>query len=223
MVTLLRGPYDGLMHRIRERHEEMSHGHRQVADFLLEHYDRAAFLTAARLGETVGVSESTVVRFATALGYGGYPELQSTLQEIVKSRLTTVDRLLGAAETLKEQDDIVSLILQSDIQNIRLTLRDLDRRAFKEAVSLILGARRILVVGFRSSAALALFLGFNLNWLLGNVKIAANGAQDVWEDLVQQHALRKLNKGSLPLSHACNRSALSRSRQHQGSRTFPVP
>lgn len=162
----------------------MSDGYRQVADYILEHYDRAAFLTAAKLGRTVGVSESTVVRFATALGYAGYPELQGVLQEIVKSRLTTVDRVRGSADTLETEEDVLTAVMRADMENIRLTLRDLDRKAFHSAVSLLLGARRILVVGFRSAASLAIFLGFNLDWILGNVKVAGFVAQDLWENLV---------------------------------------
>ncbi|MDR7555497.1 MAG: MurR/RpiR family transcriptional regulator [Armatimonadota bacterium] len=179
-----RPAYDDLIQRIRDRLDQMSNGYRQVADYILEHYDRAAFLTAAKLGRTVGVSESTVVRFATALGYGGYPELQGVLQEIVKSRLTTVDRVIGSADTLGSEEDILTAVMQGDIENLRLTLRDLDRKAFHAAVSMLRGARRILVVGLRSSAALALFLGFNLDWILGNVKVAGFVAQDVWEHLV---------------------------------------
>ena len=184
MSPQLRMAYEELMQRIRERLEKMSNGHRQVAEFILEHYDRAAFMTAAKLGQTVGVSESTVVRFATALGYAGYPELQDVLQDTVKRRLTTVDRLLGSANGLRTEEDVLSAVMEVDAENIRLTLRDLDREAFHTAVSLILSAREVLVVGFRSSASLALFLGFNLNWILGNVKVAGFTAQDLWEDLV---------------------------------------
>jgi DNA-binding MurR/RpiR family transcriptional regulator len=176
--------YDFLLARVRDRRDQMSAGHRHLAEFVLDHYDRAAFLTAAKLGQIVGVSESTVVRFAMALGYEGYPEFQESLQEIVKSRLTTVDRLIGMAEGMHSQEDLLAAILQADIDNIRMTLRDLDRGAFQNAVTALVEADRILVVGFRSAASLALFLGFNLNWILGNVKVAGFTAQDFWEDLV---------------------------------------
>jgi DNA-binding MurR/RpiR family transcriptional regulator len=184
MKAARRSAHDDFTQRIRARLDQMSNGYRQVADYLLEHYDRAAFLTAARLGQTIGVSESTVVRFATALGYAGYPELQGVLQEIVKSRLTTVDRVLGSADTLETEEDVLAAVMNADIENIRLTLRDLDRKTFHSAVSLLLDARRILVVGLRSAASLALFFGFNLNWILGNVKVAGFVAQDLWENLV---------------------------------------
>jgi DNA-binding MurR/RpiR family transcriptional regulator len=184
MITQPKTAHDELIHLVRGRIDEMSNGHRQVAEFIIDHYDRAAFLTAAKLGHVVGVSESTVIRFAAALGYAGYPELQDVLRDMVKSRLTTVDRLLGAAEGMDTQDDTLTAIMQADLDNIRLTLRDLDRAAFRQAVDLLGSARRILIVGFRSAGSLALFLSFNLNWILGNVKAAGFTAQDLWEDLV---------------------------------------
>jgi DNA-binding MurR/RpiR family transcriptional regulator len=184
MATMTKNTHDELIQLIRGRLDGMSNGHRQVAEFIVDHYDRAAFLTAAKLGHVVGVSESTVIRFATSLGYAGYPELQDVLQDVVQSRLTTVDRLLGASEGMDTQDDTLTTIMQADFENIRLTLRDLDRAAFASAVEMLGAARRVLVVGFRSAGSLALFLGFNLNWILGNVKVAGFTAQDLWEDLV---------------------------------------
>ena len=172
-----------LAQRIGQHLTRMSPGLQRVAEYVLRHYDRVSFLPAARLGQLIGVSETTVVRFALALGYSGYAPFQETVQEIVKSQLTTVERLeLTAGRDSAE--NIASRIVEADIENLRLTLRDLDESAFRAAVSAIVEARRILVVGFRGAASLALFLGLNLNWILGNVKVAGFTAQDLWEDLV---------------------------------------
>jgi DNA-binding MurR/RpiR family transcriptional regulator len=176
-------PYEELMERIRERLDGLSKAFQGVAKFILERYDRAAFLTAAELGRAVGVSESTVVRFANALGYAGYPEFQEVLQEVMRNRLTTVERLVSPDGRTSPHRDLFESILQTDIENIRLTLHDLDRVNFRRAVSAILEARRILIVGFRSASALALFLSVNLNWILGNVKVAGFTGQDLWEDI----------------------------------------
>jgi DNA-binding MurR/RpiR family transcriptional regulator len=169
--------------RIKRRLDRMSTRLRQVAEYVLLHYDHASFLPAAKLGQVVGVSESTVVRFATTLGYPGYSQFQEALQEIVRNHLTTVDRmeLAGIPNTAKS---LLASIVEADVENLRFTLRDLDESAFREAVSIIVKARRILIVGFRGPACLALFLGFNLNWIRGNVKVAGFNAQDLWEDLV---------------------------------------
>jgi DNA-binding MurR/RpiR family transcriptional regulator len=181
-ATAVRTAHDELTERIRTRLDGMSEGQRRVADYILAHYDQAAFLTAARLGRTVGVSESTVVRFAAVLGYRGYPGLQRVLQEMVRSRLAP-DRARPASGT-GSADEVLTAIMQADAENIRLTLRDVDRKAFRTAVALLLGARRILVVGFRGATSLALFMGFNLDWILGNVKVVGHAGQDLWENLV---------------------------------------
>jgi DNA-binding MurR/RpiR family transcriptional regulator len=135
------------------------------------------------MGQVIGVSESTVVRFAMTLGYSGYAAFQESLQEIVKSQLTTVDRL-ELANGRNTAKGIAARIMEADMENLRLTLRDLDASAFRDSVSAMTRARRILVIGFRGAASLALFLGLNLNWILGNVKVAGFTAQDLWEDLV---------------------------------------
>lgn len=182
-ATAVRTAHDELTQRIRARLDSMSDGQRRVADYVLGHYDQAAFLTAARLGRTVGVSESTVVRFASVLGYRGYPGLQRVLREMVRSRLAPDGRAQPASGT-GGADQVLTAIMQADAENIRLTLRDVDRRAFRAAVALLLGARRILVVGFRGATSLALFMGFNLDWILGNVKVVGHAGQDLWESLV---------------------------------------
>jgi DNA-binding MurR/RpiR family transcriptional regulator len=162
----------------------LSNSYRKVANYILEHYDRAAFLTAAELGRKVGVSESAVVRFATIAGYGGYPELKGVLQDVVTHKLTTVDRMLGSAETLKSEVDVPFAIMGADMANIRLTARDLDRRSFHSALSLILNAHRILVIGLGSSYMLAMYLGDHLNRLRGKATTVGSTSQDVWENLI---------------------------------------
>lgn len=172
-----------LAERIRRSLGTMSPRLRQVAEYVLTHHERVSFLPAARLGRMIGVSEATVVRFAMALGYSGYAAFQEAVQEIVKSQLTTVDRLELAGRPNGAQS-MAARIIEADIENLRVTLRSLDDSTFQAAVSAIMKARRILVVGFRGAASLALFLGLNLNWILGNVKVAGFTAQDLWEDLV---------------------------------------
>ena len=172
-----------LTQRIRQRLARMSPRLRRVGEYVLAHYDRASFLPAAKLGRVIGVSESTVVRFATTLGYSGYAPFQEALQEIVRGQLTTIDRLELAGNE-DPSKSIAARVMQADMENLRLTWRDFDEAAFRDAVSAIARARRILVVGFRGAGSLALFLGLNLNWILGNVKVAGFTAQDLWEDLI---------------------------------------
>ncbi len=175
--------YADLASRIRQRQANLSDGQRLVAEYLLNHYQTAAFLTAAALGRAVGVSESTVVRSAVTLGYSGYPELQRVLQEALKSRLTTVDRMLGSA-SLDDNGDLVSSIMQTDLENIRLTVEELPRAAFDEAVRRLAAAGRVFIIGMRSAYAPAYFLGFNLSWLGKDVRVIASGPGDMWERLV---------------------------------------
>lgn len=170
-----------LWRRIKERLTALSGGHRLVAEYILNNSERAAFMTAAALGGVTKVSESTVVRCAGALGYSGYPEMQRALQEVIKRRLTTVDRLWGSAAA--GEQGVMYNVMSTDMENIRLTLRDLDETAFERAVEAILDARRIAVVGVRSAAALAFFLGFNLSWILNNVHVVGAGPLDMWEQL----------------------------------------
>ena len=172
---------DELWARVRARLPGLSGGHRQVAEYVLKNSEKAAFMTAAALSQVVGVSESTVVRLATALGYSGYPELQRALQEVIKQRLTTVDRLWGSAAA--GEQGILYNVMNTDMENIRLTLRDLDEAAFERAVDAILAARQIAVVGVRSGASLAWFLGFNLSWVLNNVRVVGSGPLDMWEQI----------------------------------------
>ncbi len=175
-------PLGELAGRIRAKGPVLSDGQRAVADYILHEYERAAFLTAAKLGAKVGVSESTVVRFATALGYNGYPEMQQILQDIVRSKLTTVDRLLGSVNCLGDES-VLSKVMQQDCDNIRNTLHETNPESFEQAITLLLGARRIYVSGLRSASSLAMFLSLCLNWALGNTQALVSGVEDWIEQL----------------------------------------
>jgi len=169
--------------RIRSRAGGLSEGQKAVADYILHEYEKAAFLTAARLGAKVGVSESTVVRFAMALGYEGYPEMQQILQDMVRSKLTTVDRLLGSVDGLEEHESALGKVMQQDIDNIRHTLQETSLDSFEQAIELILNARRIHVTGLRSASSLAMFLAISLNWTMGNTQALVSGVEDWLEQL----------------------------------------
>lgn len=161
-----------------------SKGQRRIAAYITEAYDKAAFMTASKLGKTVGVSESTVVRFAVELGYDGYPSMQKALQEMVLNRLTSVQRIGVTNDRLGDQD-VVSVVLQSDADKLRQTQETLDREAFRNAVAAILKARRIYILGTRSASVLVNFLGYYLNYMFDNVHmITTSGAGEMFEKLV---------------------------------------
>lgn len=169
---------------LQARSQTFSKGQRLLAKYIFDSYDKAAFMTASRLGKTVGVSESTVVRFAVELGYDGYPSMQKAMQEMILNRLTSVQRIEVTKDRIGDQD-IVSLVLQSDMEKIRRTEEAIDRGAFNGAVNAILGARQIFILGVRSSAALASFLGFYLNYMFNNVHvITTSGAGEMFERIV---------------------------------------
>ena len=170
---------------IQENMHTFSKGQKRIANFILESYDKAAFMTASRLGNTVGVSESTVVRFAAELGYDGYPDMQKSLQKMIRNRLTSVQRIEVTNDRIGNQD-LVSMVLQSDMEKIRLTLEELDRVDFEAAVDAIVSARKIYIIGVRSSAAIATFLTFYFNLIFDNVvEVSANTASEVFERLMR--------------------------------------
>lgn len=170
---------------IHNQMSSFSKGQRRIATYILDSYDKAAFQTAGALGKTVDVSESTVVRFAAELGFDGYPSMQKALQEVVLNRLTTVQRIEVTSERLGEQD-VVTTILQSDIEKLRTTLENIDREAFDGAVNALLNARRIYILGVRSSAALAGFLGYYLNYMFDDVRIvSASSESEMFERIVR--------------------------------------
>ena len=169
---------------IQENVHTFSKGQRKIASFILESYDKAAFMTASRLGKKVGVSESTVVRFAFELGYDGYPDMQRSLQKMIRNRLTTVQRIEVTNDRLGDQD-LLSMVLQSDIEKIRMTLEELDRDSFEKAVDAMVSARKIYIIGVRSSAAIASFLHFYFNLIFENVVlVSASTASEVFESLL---------------------------------------
>ena len=170
---------------IQENMNTFSKGQKRIAAFILESYDKAAFMTASRLGKKVGVSESTVVRFAAELGYDGYPDMQKSLQKMIRNRLTFVQRIEVTNDRIGDQD-LVSMVLQSDMEKIRLTLEELDRDAFDHAVKAIVSAKRIYIIGVRSSAAIASFLGFYFNLIFDNVvNVTAGTASEMFEHLLR--------------------------------------
>lgn len=174
-----------LIAKIQSELPGFSKGQKQIARFILEHYDKAAFMTASRLGVTVGVSESTVVRFATELGYDGYPHLQRALQEMIRNKLTSVQRMEVAGDRMGGRD-VLQTVLHADTDMIRVTLDEIDRDAFQGAVDALMGAKRIYILGVRSSSALASFLGFYFNLLFENVTLVhTNSVSEIFEQVLR--------------------------------------
>ena len=157
-----------VLSKIESIYPSLSKSHKKIADFILGDYALAAFMTAAKLGENVGISESTVVRFATGLGFDGYPELQKELQELIRNKLTSVQRMEVTSVRIGE-DDVLQKVLSSDIEMIRETLEKLSNDDFKACVNDINKAKRIYILGLRSSASLASFLAFYFNLVFDDV------------------------------------------------------
>ena len=173
-----------LISHIQSQYTRFSKGQKLIAQYILKNYDNVAFMTACKLWETVGVSESTVVRFANALGYSGYPKLQDALQEVIKNKLTTVQRV----DMVKEFNDdsaILKKIVKSDIDNIKDTLEGIDEKAFEEAANRIFKAKRIYIVGLRSSFTIAQYLGFYLGIILDSVHVIRTDMGDAFEQVVK--------------------------------------
>lgn len=174
-----------LLNGIKEHYESFSKGQKLLADYIINNYDKAVFLTAAKLGKTVGVSESTVVRFATQLGYKGYPGFQKALEEMVRNKLNSIQRMEVTYGRISQME-ILETVLRSDIDKIKMTLANIDRRAFDNAVDTILSARKIYIVGIRSCAPLASFLSFYLNLICENViAVNTNGSSEIFEQLIR--------------------------------------
>lgn len=172
-----------LMRLIQGKFIRLSKGQKLIAEYILKNYDKAAFMTAAKLGVSVGVSESTVVRFANELGFSGYPKLQKALQELIKNKLTTVQRLELRNDYFSDGDALKG-VLKADMENIRATLEKINQNTFEDVVKSIFEAKRIYIIGLRSSTAIAEFLGFYLNIILQNVKIVSYGISDVFEQMI---------------------------------------
>ncbi len=172
-----------LITKIEKAYPTLSKGHKKIADYFMDHYDKAAFMTAAKLGETVGISESTVVRFAVEIGYEGYPELQKSLQEMIKSRLTSVQRMEVANINVSEAT-ILDKALMADIEMIKATREQTSREAFYMAVESINHARNIYILGVRSSASLASFTAFYFNLFCDNVVLVDSAsASEIFEQM----------------------------------------
>ena len=169
---------------LKERKSTFSKGQRLIAKYITEDYDKAAFMTANRLGKTVGVSESTVVRFAVDLGFDGYPSMQKAMQEMVLNRLTSVQRIEVANNRIGDQN-VVSMVMHSDMEKLRQTGETLSREEFSAAVNAILNAKRIYILGVRSAAPLAEFLGYYLNYMFNNVHtVTGCGTSEMFEKIV---------------------------------------
>ncbi|MCR5415570.1 MAG: MurR/RpiR family transcriptional regulator [Pseudobutyrivibrio sp.] len=173
-----------LLSRINENYGKMSKGQKLLANYIIDNYDKAVFLTAAKLGEIIGISESTVVRFAAFIGYKGYPEFQQALEEMVRTKLNTTDRIEITNGGI-EQNGILRSVLSSDALKIKNTMENIDEAAFENAVESILNARRIYVVGIRTCAPLAQFLSFYLNMIFDNVvNLQTNSSSELFEQMI---------------------------------------
>lgn len=169
---------------MEERISEFSKGQKRIARYILDHYDKAAYMTASRLGSIVEVSESTVVRFAIEVGFDGYPEMQRALQELIRTRLTAVQRV-DVTNSLIGDDDVLDKILGADAEKIRRTLDEIDRKSFETAVDKIVSAKSIYIIGVRSSSTLAGFLNFNLRMILDNVKfVQTTSGSEMFEQIM---------------------------------------
>ncbi len=174
-----------LTSRINDRYSTMSKGQKLLASYIIDYYDKAVFLTASRLGETVGVSESTVVRFAVQLGYKGYPEFQQALADMVQSKLSAIQRTEVSYGRIS-RSGVLESVLRADMEKIKGTLDKINEQVFELAVDTILSARRIYVIGIRSCAPLAAFLAFYLNYMFDNViSLQTNSSSELFEQMVR--------------------------------------
>ncbi len=172
-----------ILHTIESSMNGFSKGQKRIAGYILNHYDKAAFMTASKLGKLVGVSESTVVRFASELGYDGYPGMQRALQEMIRSRLTSTQRIQQAGE-LFERQDLLGAVLQSDMEKLRELSAQADRGQFDDVVERIKNARHIYILGVRSSAYVAGYLNFYMHLLRENVTLVqSNAAGEIFEQM----------------------------------------
>ena len=168
---------------IRSRMDTLSKGQRRVGEYILENYDKAAFLTASRLGQVARVSESTVVRFAAEVGYDSYPSMQKALQEMIRGRLTSVQRIRASREQTRGTD-VVSEVMHRDMDSIHAAIEQVDRGEFERVVDLLLKGERIYILGVRSSSFLAGYLNFYLHLILKNVTLVQNEAGEIYEQMV---------------------------------------
>ena len=170
-----------LLVRLNKNYKTLSKGQKQLAAYITENYDRAAFITASKMGRIVGVSESTVVRCAYALGYDGYPELQKSLQELIRNKLTSVQRIQLTGDL--QPNDVLRSVLKSDVSNIRATIDSIDNASFNAAINALLEAKKVYIVGLMSAAPLAQFLAYYLGFVMDNVVMVSGAMGNIYEDL----------------------------------------
>ena len=177
------GAGSDLLVRLNRAFRSMSKGQKQIATYIMENYDRAAFITASKMGRIVGVSESTVVRFAYSLGFDGYPELQRSLQELIRNKLTSVQRIQLTSDI--KQNDVLKTVLKADMANIRATIDSIDNKAFNSAIDALFAAEKVFVIGMRSAAPLAQMLSYYLSFVLDNVVYVGAAMGDVYESIIR--------------------------------------
>lgn len=174
-----------VLSKIEQEYNNFSKGQKKIAKYILEHYEKAAYMTASKLGETVGISESTVVRFATELGYDGYPKFQKDLTNFIRTKLTAVQRIQVSNDRM-EKTGILESVLTSDIEQIKTTLAEIDHDEFEKVITELVSAEKIYILGVRSSAALANFMGFYFNLMFDNVKIVNSASSsEIFEQVVR--------------------------------------
>ncbi len=176
---------DSLMTIMKEKYKTMSKGQKLLANYTMENYPKVAFMTASKLGETVGVSESTVVRFANSLGFSGYPKFQDALQELIKTKLTTVERVEMANRDYSTDSKILENVLKADIDNIKETLDTLEEKSYEKAVNTIISAKKLYIMGLRSSIYVAKYLGYYLNYILDDVIIVRMDMGEPVEQMIK--------------------------------------
>lgn len=174
-----------ILTRINESFSSLSKSHKVLASFIIDHYDLAVFMTAAKLGEQVGISESTVVRFATCVGYEGFPEFSKALKDWYKSKMSSVQKI-GAKYGKSSQSELLNSVLNSDMRNMQYTLENMDVQAFELAVEMILEARKVYVIGLRTCEPLAEFLQFYLNMIRPDVYILkSTSTSEIFEQMIR--------------------------------------
>ncbi|MCM1065808.1 MAG: MurR/RpiR family transcriptional regulator [Eubacterium sp.] len=176
---------DDILSRISEQYAKMSKSHKAIANFISQHYDQAVFMTAAKMGETLGISESTVVRFADRVGYAGYPEFQRALEECVKGKLSSIQKM-DAKYGRSTQSEVLTSVITADIEKLQHTIDNLDPAAFESAVETILAADNIYIMGLRSNEPLAEFLHFYLNMIRGGVVLLkTTSVSETFEQMIR--------------------------------------
>lgn len=173
---------------IKQLYPKLSKSHKLIADFMFSHYEQVSEMSACKVAKSIDVSEATVVRFSVALGFEGYPEFRRALKNELKSKLTTVERIdmsLRNEEKEKALQETVQNVLKSDISNIGTTFEEFDYENFKSCIDLILEARKVIIIGFRTTSLLTEHLGYYLNLILDNVKVVNYGVSDIYEDLIR--------------------------------------